>query len=213
MRLFLVAVAGFIALAACDTAGLTYGFQITLDPEKTIENLPTLIDRAVFPGLQGGPHMNKIMAIAVALREAARPEFQTYSQQILDNAKSLAGALMAKGCRLITNGTDNHLMLLDTMTSFGKNGQEIQAALEAVGITLNKNAIPDDPLPPFKPSGVRLGTPAATSRGLKEPDMVRIAEWIAAVGKGDCDQAAVREEVRKLCQAHPIPSGVVEKSN
>ncbi len=180
-------------------------------PERTLENLPTLIDRAVFPGLQGGPHMNKIMAIAVALREAATPEFQEYSRQILRNAKALAEGLLNHGCRLVTNGTDNHLMLLDAVASFGKNGQELQEQLEAVGITLNKNAIPDDPLPPFRPSGVRLGTPAATSRGLVEADMLRIADWIAAVGNGKADPAALREEVRTLCRAHPIPSGKVER--
>ncbi|MDH5752329.1 MAG: serine hydroxymethyltransferase [Deltaproteobacteria bacterium] len=180
-------------------------------PEKTLENLPTLIDRAVFPGLQGGPHMNKVMAIAVALGEAARPEFRQYATQVLANAKVLAGALMERGCRLITNGTDNHLMVLDTMTSFGKNGQEAQALLESAGITLNKNAIPDDPLPPFKSSGVRLGTPSATTRGMKEQEMIRIAEWIVALCKGEADPAAVKEEVKELCAKHPSPSGVVER--
>ena len=179
-------------------------------PEKTLENLPTLIDRAVFPGLQGGPHMNKIMAIAVALREAATPQFAEYSRQILRNAKVLAEALMERGCHLITNGTDNHLMLIDTMGSFGKTGQEMQEGLEAVGITLNKNVIPDDPLPPFKASGVRLGTPAATSRGLSEQHMARIAAWIAQVGQEEGDPAAIRREVRDLGLAHPIPSGPVE---
>ena len=104
----------------------------------TLENLPTLIDRAVFPGLQGGPHMNKIMAIAVALREAATPEFQEYSRQILRNAKALAKGLLNHGCRLVTNGTDNHLMVLDAVASFGKNGQELQEQLEAVGIIETK---------------------------------------------------------------------------
>lgn len=182
-------------------------------PEKTLENLPTLIDRAVFPGLQGGPHMNKIMAIAVALREAATPQFADYSRQILRNAKVLAETLMERGCQLITNGTDNHLMLIDTMGSFGKTGKEMQERLEAVGITLNKNAIPDDPLPPFKASGVRLGTPALTSRGLLEPHMERIAAWIAQVGQGEGDPDAIRREVRDLCLAHPIPSGPVERGN
>jgi glycine hydroxymethyltransferase len=179
-------------------------------PERTLESLPTLIDRAVFPGLQGGPHMHQIMAIAVALHEAATPAFRDYCRQVLRNAKALAEGLMEHGCKLITNGTDNHLMVIDTMRSFGKSGKEIQEALEAVGITLNKNAIPDDPLPPFQASGVRLGTPAATSRGLGEPEMMKIAGWIAAVGKGDHDAARIRAEVRELCLAHPIPSGRVE---
>jgi glycine hydroxymethyltransferase len=180
-------------------------------PEKTIENLPTLIDRSVFPGLQGGPHMNKIMAIAVALGEAGQPAFRDYAQQILKNAKALAGALMERGCRLITNGTDNHLMVVDTVTSFGLNGQEVQARLEEAGITLNKNAIPDDPLPPFKASGVRLGTPSATTRGMKEPEMIRIAEWITAACRDGAAPDALRAQVRELCLAFPSPSGLVER--
>jgi glycine hydroxymethyltransferase len=180
-------------------------------PERTLENLPTLIDRAVFPGLQGGPHMHQVTAIAVALKEAAAPAFREYSQQVLRNAKALAEALMERGCKLITNGTDNHLMVIDTMRSWNKSGQEMQEALEAAGITLNKNAIPDDPLPPFKASGVRLGTPAATSRGLRERDMEQIAGWIAAIGKGTATAAAIRAEVRALCLAHPIPSGGVAR--
>ena len=179
-------------------------------PEKTLENLPTLIDRAVFPGLQGGPHMNKITAIAVALREAGTPEFQAYAAQVLKNAKVLAARLMERGGKLITNGTDNHMMVLETMLSFNKNGQEVQALLEEAGITLNKNAIPDDPLPPFKASGVRLGTPSATSRGMREAEMATIADWIYDVCANGADPAAVREEVKALCLAHPSPSGLVE---
>ena len=180
-------------------------------PEHTIENLPTLIDRSVFPGLQGGPHMAQIMAIAVALEEAARPEFAAYAQQVLRNAKALAGALMERGCKLITNGTDNHLMVLQTMESFGLNGQQVQERLESAGITLNKNAIPDDPLPPFKASGVRLGTPSATSRGMTEPEMLQIAEWIAAACREGADLAAIGAQVRDLCLRFPIPSGLVER--
>jgi glycine hydroxymethyltransferase len=180
-------------------------------PEHTIENLPTLIDRSVFPGLQGGPHMAQIMAIAVALGEAARPEFAAYAQQVLRNAKALAGALMERGCKLITNGTDNHLMVLHTLESFGLNGQQVQERLESAGITLNKNAIPDDPLPPFKASGVRLGTPSATSRGMKEPEMLRVAEWIAAACREGADLAAIGAQVRDLCLRFPIPSGLVER--
>jgi glycine hydroxymethyltransferase len=180
-------------------------------PEHTIENLPTLIDRSVFPGLQGGPHMAQIMAIAVALGEAARPEFAAYAQQVLRNAKALAGALMERGCKLITNGTDNHLMVLQTMESFGLNGQQVQERLESAGITLNKNAIPDDPLPPFKASGVRLGTPSATSRGMTEPEMLQIAEWIAAACREGADLAAIGAQVRDLCLRFPIPSGLVER--
>ena len=181
-------------------------------PEKIIENLPTLIDRAVFPGLQGGPHMNKVMAIAVALGEAARPEFKEYGRQILKNAKTLASALMERGCKLITNGTDNHLMVVETITSFGLTGQEVQLRLEAAGTTLNKNVIPDDPLPPFKASGVRLGTPSATTRGMKEAEMIRIAGWIVAICKDNADPAPIGQEVRQLCLQFPSPSGLVESA-
>jgi len=180
-------------------------------PERTLENLPTLIDRAVFPGLQGGPHMHQIAAIAVALKEAARPEFRVYAQLVLRNAHALAGALMERGCKLITNGTDNHLMLIDTIKSFGKSGKQVQETLESVGITLNKNAIADDPLPPFQASGVRLGTPCCTTRGMKEPEMIRIAEWIVRACKdAQPDLERIRREVRALCVAHPTPSGLVE---
>jgi glycine hydroxymethyltransferase len=180
-------------------------------PEKTLENLPTLIDRAVFPGLQGGPHMHQVAAIAVALKEAATPEFRAYAKQVLKNAKALAGALMERGCSLVTNGTDNHLMLLDTMKSFKKSGKDVQELLESAGITLNKNAIADDPLPPFQASGVRLGTPCCTTRGMHEPEMLRIAEWIVQLCKGEKPVATIREEVRTLCVAHPTPSGLVER--
>ncbi len=182
-------------------------------PEKTLENLPTLIDRAVFPGLQGGPHMHQVAAIAVALKEAAQPDFRTYAQQVLKNAKALAGALMERGCRLITNGTDNHLLLVDTLKSFDKSGKEVQEVLERVGITLNKNAIPDDPLPPFQAGGVRLGSPCCTTRGMREPEMIRIAEWIVQASRGKPGAPAlerIRKEVRDLCVQYPTPSGLVE---
>jgi len=180
-------------------------------PPKTIENLPTLIDRAVFPGLQGGPHMHQVAAIAVALKEADSPEFRTYAQQVLKNAKTLAGALMERGCHLVTNGTDNHLMLIDTVKSFGKNGKDVQETLESVGITLNKNAIADDPLPPFQASGVRLGTPCATTRGMREPEMLRIAQWIVEACGKQPRLERIRAEVNALCVRFPTPSGLVEQ--
>jgi glycine hydroxymethyltransferase len=180
-------------------------------PDKTIENLPTLIDRAVFPGLQGGPHMHQVAAVAVALKEAASPEFGTYAQQVLKNAKALAGALMERECKLITNGTDNHLMLIDTIRSFGRSGKDVQETLERVGITLNKNAIADDPLPPFQASGVRLGTPCATTRGMREPEMLRIAQWIVEACGKQPDLERIRSEVNSLCVRFPTPSGLVEQ--
>jgi len=149
-------------------------------PAKTIENIPTLIDRAVFPGMQGGPHMNNIAAKAVALREAAQPEFKEYAKQVVKNAAVLAGELKKGGLKLITGGTKNHLILANVYESFGIDGKEAQERLEAVGITVNANSIPNDPLPPYRPSGIRLGTPAITTRGLKEADMVEIAKSILA---------------------------------
>lgn len=147
-------------------------------PEKTIENIPTLIDRAVFPGMQGGPHMNTIAAKAVALHEAAQPEFKEYAEQVLKNASVLAEELKKGGLKLITGGTKNHLILANVYESFGIDGKEAQERLEAVGITVNANSVPDDPLPPFRPSGIRLGTPAVTTRGMKEGDMVLVAKSI-----------------------------------
>jgi glycine hydroxymethyltransferase len=150
-------------------------------PEKTIENIPTLIDRAVFPGMQGGPHMNTIAAKAVALQEALQPDFKVYAAQILKNAQVLAEELKKGGLKLITGGTKNHLILANVHESFGIDGKEAQERLEKVGIIVNANATPDDPLPPFRPSGIRLGTPAMTTKGLVESDMVEIAARIIAV--------------------------------
>ena len=147
-------------------------------PEKTIENIPTLIDRAVFPGMQGGPHMNTIAAKAVALHEAAQPEFKEYAEQILKNASILAEELKKGGLQLVTGGTKNHLILANVYESFGIDGKEAQERLEAVGITVNANSVPYDTLPPYRPSGIRLGTPAVTTRGMNDADMVAIAKRI-----------------------------------
>ena len=147
-------------------------------PEKSIENIPTLIDRAVFPGMQGGPHMNTIAAKAVALREAMQPEFKEYAEQVVKNAAVLAEELKKGGLKLVGGGTKNHLILANVYESFGIDGKEAQERLEAIGITLNANAVPDDPLPPFRPSGIRLGTPAVTTQGMVEKDMVEIANRI-----------------------------------
>lgn len=147
-------------------------------PEKTLENIPTLIDRAVFPGMQGGPHMHVIAAKAVAFGEALQPEFKTYAEQILKNASVLADEMKRLGFHLLTGGTSNHLILADVQKSFGVNGKVAEEALDAVGLTLNKNSVPDDPNPPFKPSGIRLGTPAITTRGMCEDEMKLIARWM-----------------------------------
>lgn len=147
-------------------------------PEKTLENLPTLIDRAVFPGTQGGPHMHTIAAKAVAFGEALQPEFKDYAQQIVKNAAVLAAELQKGGLKLITGGTSNHLILADVYGSLGIDGKEAQERLERAGITTNANSIPNDPLPPYRPSGLRLGTPALTTRGYKEANMSEIAQKI-----------------------------------
>ena len=152
-------------------------------PEKTLANLPTLIDRAVFPGTQGGPHMHTIAAKAVAFGEALQPEFKEYARQIVKNAAVLAEELQKGGLKLIADGTSNHLILADVYASFGIDGKEAQDRLEKAGFTVNANAIPNDPLPPFRPSGLRLGTPAVTTRGAKEDDMRKIAAKILDVLK------------------------------
>ena len=171
-------------------------------PEKTLENLPTLIDRAVFPGTQGGPHMHTIAAKAVAFGEALRPEFKDYAEQIVKNAKRLAEELQKRGFKLVTGGTSNHLILADIHSSFGIDGKEAEIAMDKIGLTLNANAIPDDPLPRFRPSGIRLGTPAVTTRGAKEDDMEKIAEWMKrAIDNRSNDEilAELRKEVVKFC--------------
>lgn len=178
-------------------------------PEHTIENIPTLIDRAVFPGMQGGPHMHSIAAKAVAFEEALQPEFKTYAAQVVKNAKALAESLQAEGFHLITGGTSNHLILADVKTSFDLDGSVVEAACDAVGLTLNKNAIPDDSLPPFRPSGIRLGTPALTTRGLTEEHMPQIARWIKQAIDAREDTAgleALRGQVRAFARQFPLPS-------
>jgi glycine hydroxymethyltransferase len=165
------------------------------------------IDRAVFPALQGGPHNHTTAAIAVALQEASTPEFKVYGQQIVRNAKALATALLSYGFTLISGGTDNHLILID-MTSKGVTGKQASRALARAGIETNANTIPYDPRRPFDPSGVRIGTPAVTSRGMKEPEMQRIADWINQVisdVKDDALHAKIREEVREFCRTFPCP--------
>lgn len=175
-------------------------------PEKTIENIPTLIDRAVFPGMQGGPHMNTIAAKAVAFGEALQPEFRDYAAQIVRNAARLAEELKARGFEMVTGGTSNHLILADVHKSFGIDGKIAEQAMDAIGLTLNANAVPDDPLPMFRPSGIRLGTPAATTRGLREEHMVQIAEWmrLAVENRNDAERLAeLRTEVREFLARFP----------
>ena len=178
-------------------------------PEKTIQNIPTLIDRAIFPGTQGGPHMHTIAAKAVAFGEALQPEFKTYAKQIKKNAVVLADELQKRGFVLIGGGTSNHLILADVHSSFGIDGAVAEKALDKVGLNLNKNSIPNDTLPPFRPSGIRLGTPAITTRGLKEDDMVKIAEWMKQAidaREDDAKLAAIHDEVIAFARQFPLPS-------
>ena len=207
---------------------------IIMVTEKGLKKDPELgekIDKAIFPGLQGGPHNHQTAAIAVALKEAMQPEFKEYAQQVVKNAKALAEELMGKGLNLVSNGTDTHLMLVD-LTPYGKGmGVFAEKALDLAGITLNKNTIPGDPSSPFYPSGIRLGTPAITTRGMKEAEMKQIAQWIAEVLQEVKDyhlpesreeriqylkafakdvQAnpalkKIKEEVKKLCFKFPLP--------
>ena len=176
-------------------------------PEKTLENLPTLIDRAVFPGTQGGPHMHTIAAKAVAFGEALHPEFKTYAQQIVKNAAVLADELKRGGLKLVTGGTSNHLVLADVYGSFGIDGKTAQERLEASGITANANAIPNDTLPPFRPSGLRLGTPAVTTRGMKEDEIRQIAEWIitAITTEDPAEYANITQQTTSLAAHFPLP--------
>jgi len=165
------------------------------------------IDRAVFPGLQGGPHNHVTAAIAVAANEAARPEFKVYAKSVVENAQALAAALAAKGFGVVTGGTDNHLLLVD-VTSKGVTGKQLAQALDKAGIVLNYNAVPFDPRKPFDPSGVRIGTPAVTTRGMGKGDMTRIAEWIDRVTQATADEASLAKiagEVKELCAKYPAP--------
>ena len=175
------------------------------------EDLAKPLNSSVFPGTQGGPLMHVIAAKAVAFAEALRPEFKTYAAQIRRNAKALAAGLNDRGLRLISGGTDNHLMLVD-LTSLGITGAQAQQALDHAGITVNKNAIPDDPQPPMKTSGIRIGTPAVTTRGMGEAEMAQIANWIVDVLE-QIDNSARHEqiarEVAELCTNFPVPADMV----
>jgi glycine hydroxymethyltransferase len=165
------------------------------------------IDKAVFPGLQGGPHNHVTAAIAVAAREAARPEFKQYARAVVDNAKTLAGALSERGFGVITGGTDNHLLLVD-VTSRGVTGKQLAQALDRAGLVLNYNAVPFDPRKPFDPSGVRIGTPSVTTRGMGKDAMLKIADFIERVSLAPGDEAShakIAGEVKELCAKYPAP--------
>ncbi len=170
------------------------------------------IDKAVFPGLQGGPHNHTTAAIAVAAHEALQPSFKTYAHAIVENAKALAAALSERGFSLVTGGTDNHLILAD-LTPLNVSGKIAARALDRAGLVLNYNSVPFDPRKPFDPSGIRLGTPGATSRGMGTTEMVQIAEWMKRVVTKHDDEAnleAVRREVEAVCAKYPAPGVLVE---
>ena len=180
--------------------------------KDTKKNLAQLIDSAVFPGLQGGPHDHVIAAKAVAFKEAMKPDFKDYAKQIVKNAKAMADELMSLGIKLVTNGTDNHLLLIDLRHSgLSGKGKQLQNALDEAGITVNKNSVPYDDASPFNPSGLRLGTPAVTSRGMKESEMQHIAQCIAVVIKNYKDESKLKEikaEISELVSAYPIYPGL-----
>jgi glycine hydroxymethyltransferase len=165
------------------------------------------IDKAAFPGFQGGPHMNNTAAKAVAFGEALKPSFRTYAKQILKNAKVLEQELKKHGFKLMFGGTDNHMVLVDVWSSKNISGKTAEVALDEVGITLNKNMVPDDPRSPFDPSGIRIGVPAVTTRGMKEKEIRLIAEWIKEVCENHKDKkelVRIKKEVKKLCLKFPI---------
>lgn len=177
-------------------------------PEDTIENIPTRIDRAVFPGMQGGPHMNTIAAIAVALKEVQWPEFKAYAEQALKNAQVLANELTARGYKLITGWTDNHMVIVDFSWT-DMDWSIAEKTLDTIWISTSKSTIPDDPNPPFRPSGLRIGLPAMTTRGVKEEDTKQIVEFIDQALRHKDDEEALaklRNDVRAFALKFPVPS-------
>ena len=207
-------IAGLVA-AGVHPSPVPWAHVVTTTTHKTLrgprggmilcgEELAKQIDKAVFPGTQGGPLMHVIAAKAVALGEALTDEFREYGRQIVKNAAALCDGLKARGVEIVSGGTDNHLMLLKLM-KHGVTGKELEARLDAVHITANKNTVPRDPASPFVTSGLRIGTPAVTTRGFKEPEMALIAGWIAdALEDFDGNKDRISEEVQALCARYPI---------
>ena len=218
-------IAGLIAGGAAKNP-FDHGFDImTTTTHKTLrgprggmiltresEEIAKKIDKTVFPGLQGGPHMNNIAAKAVAFNEALHPSFKTYAAQILKNAKAMEVVFKREGVRLLAGGTDNHLLLADVFGSLGISGKEAEHLLDTVGITLNKNAIADDVRGPMDPSGIRFGTPAITTRGFREQESARVAELMIDALKHRTDAAhlaSIHKEIEELCARFPIPESFV----
>ncbi len=171
------------------------------------EEFAKAIDKAVFPGTQGGPHMHVVAAKAVAFGEALRPEFKRYAKQTLKNAKTLEKELVKRGAVILFGGTENHMIVIDTVKSYGITGKDAENLLDEIGITINKNVIPDDPRGPLDPSGVRIGVPAITTRGLKEKEVKIIAGWIDETLRLSGNKkvlASIHKEVKRLCRAFPV---------
>jgi glycine hydroxymethyltransferase len=172
------------------------------------EQFAKAIDKSVFPGLQGGPHMNTVAGIAVTLGKAMEPEFKDYAQQVLVNARTMADAFLAEGVSLVTGGTDNHMLVVNTEESFGLDGKVAEELLDTISLTVNKQIIPDDPNPPLKPSGIRIGTPAATTRGMTEDHMKHLVHWMIQTLKAPSNtalHASIKSEVETLCRDFPVP--------
>jgi len=218
-------IAGLIAGGAVKNP-FDYGFDVmTTTTHKTLrgprggmiltresEELAKKIDKAVFPGLQGGPHMHTIAAKAVCFGEALTPAFKEYTAQILKNAKAMEAVFVKEGMRMIAGGTTNHLLLLDVFGSLGVTGQEAESVLDEVGITLNKNMIAGDTRAAMDPSGIRLGTPAMTTRGMKEGEAARLAEIIVETLRAKDDiniKSSLRQEVEALCSRFPVPESLI----
>lgn len=166
------------------------------------------IDSSVFPGLQGGPHMNQVTASAITFKKAATDEFTSYARQVLANATALADTLIAGGATLVAGGTENHLMVIDTIKSFDLDGRQAEEVLDRIGMTTNKQVIPDDPRPPLRPSGVRLGTPACTTRGMTEQDMRVLGSYMLEAMRAPEDEALLQRlaaQVKDHCQRFPVP--------
>lgn len=213
-------VAGMVAVGL-HPSPVGYAHVITTTTHKTLrgprgglilcddEDIAKKIDKAIFPGSQGGPLMHIIAAKAVAFKEALSPEFKTYQEQILKNAKAMADRLIKRGLRLVSGGTDNHMMLINLVGS-GVNGKQLETWLDMAHITANKNSVPNEPLSPSLTSGLRVGTPAVTSRGMKEDDMVKIADMIADIVEGgESAIESVKARAIALCDEHPIYKDVV----
>ncbi len=163
------------------------------------------IDSSIFPGLQGGPHMNQVAATAVTMKKVASDEFEKYALNVLKNAKKLAKTLLDEGFKIVTGGTENHLIVINTIDSVGIDGKASEEILDSVGITTNKQVVPDDPNPPLKPSGIRLGTPAITARGMKEEDMITIGKWISQVLKNKKNKDDLSREIKNFSEKFNLP--------